>query len=165
MRRSLATSPLISGMIGGQSGLYYRTERALLRRINDHPTHGSALAQQALELQLVQQVAPASGAEFASDAERRYLHLRGRGISAGVRYDGDRLRVNAYLASWLRACFLARRRPASCHVLRVAKSTNSFATPSARSERTPREAEPPGRRIVVAKPFTRRAVILASSLR
>src|SRR5262249_61951466 len=38
------------------------------------------LAQQALELQLVQQVAPAGSAEFASDAERRQLGLRGQGI-------------------------------------------------------------------------------------
>ena len=34
-----------------------------------------ALAQQVLELQLVQQVTQAGGAEFASDAERRYRQL------------------------------------------------------------------------------------------
>src|SRR5262249_32704725 len=38
------------------------------------------LAQQALELQLVQQVAPACGAVLASDAERRDLGLRSRSI-------------------------------------------------------------------------------------
>jgi len=63
-----------------------------------HADQGSpvvwVLAQQDLELQLVQQVAPAGSAEFASDAERRQLGLRGRVSSvlpAGDRRSGREL--------------------------------------------------------------------------
>jgi hypothetical protein len=48
------------------------------------PDQGSTvigvLTKQALKLQLVQQVVPAGGAEFAPDAERRQLALRCGGM-------------------------------------------------------------------------------------